>query len=71
MSNWGKAHENNTIGFGQGSNNAIGWGSIYDESYSGDTVLNPDIAPPEPTNANVLTISNNVITIESNVITIE
>lgn len=40
MSEWGKAHINNTIGFGQGSeNNSINWGSSYGNSFSGDTAL--------------------------------
>lgn len=48
MSNWGKAHENNSIGFGQGSaNNSIGWGNIYDKSFSGQTILNPSLSPFE------------------------
>ena len=42
MSNWGKGHENNSIGWGQGGvNNSIGWGSVYDRSASGQTLLNP------------------------------
>ena len=40
MSDWGKAHINNSIGFGQGnSNNTIGWGYIYDSSWSADTII--------------------------------
>lgn len=70
MSNWGKAHENNTIGFGQGSDNSIGWGGVYDKSYSGDTILNPNVTPPET--ATVLTIGNEVLAINTdNVITLE
>ena len=37
---WGQAHVNNTIGYGQGSvNNDISWGSVYEGSWSGETVL--------------------------------
>ena len=37
---WGKAHVNNSIGFGQGAANATnGWGSIYYTSWSADTYL--------------------------------
>ena len=37
--NWGKS-ANNQIGWGQGAvNNSIYWGSIYDDSYSGETEL--------------------------------
>ena len=37
---WGQAHVNNDIGFGQGASNATnGYGSIYDNSWSGDTDL--------------------------------
>lgn len=72
MSNWGKAHENNTISFGQGSDNTINWGVIYDKSFSGDTVLNPNGTPPEPTTATILTIGNDVLAINTdNVITLE
>ena len=42
MSDWGKAHINNSIGFGQGAaNNSISWGLYHKEdiSYSGDTNL--------------------------------
>lgn len=37
--NWGEGVDNN-IGWGQGStNNSIDWGSIYEDSYSGETLL--------------------------------
>ena len=37
---WGQAHVNNEIGFGGGNpNNSISWGSIYADSWSGDTTL--------------------------------
>ena len=37
---WGKAVENNTIGFGKGANNSTNnWGAIYSSSAAGDTVL--------------------------------
>jgi len=40
MSDWGKAHVNNSIGFGQGgANNSIGYGESYDSSWSGDTII--------------------------------
>ena len=46
MSNWGKGHENNSIGWGQGGiNNTINWANAYDRSNSGQTVLNPDLTP--------------------------
>tara|TARA_R110000782_G_scaffold268483_1_gene364993 strand:- start:1291 stop:1533 length:243 start_codon:yes stop_codon:yes gene_type:complete len=37
MSDWGKGSINNNIGWGQGSDNTISWGAIYNISYSGDT----------------------------------
>ena len=37
--NWGQAHVNNAIGYGQGDNNLIGWGYCYSVSSSGDTAL--------------------------------
>tara|TARA_R110002051_G_scaffold302920_1_gene371520 strand:+ start:979 stop:1206 length:228 start_codon:yes stop_codon:yes gene_type:complete len=37
---WGQARVNNTIGFGQGSdNNNISWGSIYEDSWSGESSI--------------------------------
>lgn len=39
MSDWGKGAQNNTIGWGQSSTNSIGYGSIYETSYAGDTAL--------------------------------
>ena len=39
MSGWGKGVDNNTIGWGRGSTNDIGWGSIYADSPSGDTAI--------------------------------
>ena len=40
MSNWGKAHINNNIGFGQAALAGNGFGSVYDKSENGFTVLN-------------------------------
>ena len=37
MSDWGKGALNNNIGWGQGFNNTISWGSVYPVSYSGET----------------------------------
>jgi len=34
---WGQGATNNNIGWGRGSSNDIGWGSVYDSSYVGDT----------------------------------
>lgn len=34
---WGQGATNNDIGWGRGSSNDIGWGSVYDSSYVGDT----------------------------------
>lgn len=34
---WGQGATNNNIGWGRGSTNDIGWGSVYAESYVGDT----------------------------------
>jgi len=34
---WGQGTTNNDIGWGRGSSNDIGWGSVYDSSYVGDT----------------------------------
>ncbi len=52
---WGQAHVNNTIGFGQGSANSTNaHGSIYDESWSGDT--------------NIKGISNEAIEFENRVV---
>ena len=39
MSDWGKGAINNNIGWGQGFNNEINWGSIYALSYTGDTSI--------------------------------
>ena len=37
---WGKAVENNTIGYGKGANNSTNnWGAIYSSSAAGDTLL--------------------------------
>jgi len=36
---WGQGHVDNSIGWGQGDNNDIGWGEIYGSSASGDTAL--------------------------------
>ena len=36
---WGQGTINNSIGWGQGSTNDIGWGSIYADSPSGDTAI--------------------------------
>jgi len=36
---WGQAAKNNTNGFGKLATNNIGAGSIYENSYSGDTAL--------------------------------
>jgi len=36
---WGQGTINNTIGWGQGSTNAIGWGSVYANSPGGDTAI--------------------------------
>lgn len=66
MSNWGKEHENNSIDWGQGSDNTIGWGIVYDESYSGDTVLNPE---PKIT-ASVLVLNGKVLNIDNQLIKI-
>lgn len=52
---WGQAHLNNTIGFGQGAANSInGYGSIYDDSWIGET--------------NIKGISNEVIEFENRVV---
>jgi hypothetical protein len=37
MSDWGKGAKNNNIGWGQGFENIISWGSVYPVSYSGET----------------------------------
>lgn len=34
---WGQGHINNAIGWGQGYDAIIGWGSIYTTSNSGQT----------------------------------
>jgi hypothetical protein len=34
---WGDGAANNTIGWGQGANNVIGWGDIHADSYAGAT----------------------------------
>jgi hypothetical protein len=34
---WGDGASNNNIGWGQGANNAIGWGDIHADSYAGAT----------------------------------
>jgi len=39
MSGWGQGTINNSIGWGQGSTNSIGWGSIYADSPTGDTAI--------------------------------
>jgi len=36
---WGQGHVDNSIGWGQGDNNDIGWGEVYGSSASGDTAL--------------------------------
>ena len=42
MSDWGKG-VNNNIRLGQGADNDIGWGSIYDKSNAGETLLKSDL----------------------------
>jgi len=40
INGWGQSHVNNEIGFGGGNpNNSISWGVIYNDSWSGDTIL--------------------------------
>jgi hypothetical protein len=39
MSDWGKGSLNNNIGWGQGADNTISWGAIYNISYSGETSI--------------------------------
>tara|TARA_R110002110_G_scaffold42316_1_gene132920 strand:- start:1429 stop:2232 length:804 start_codon:yes stop_codon:yes gene_type:complete len=48
MSGWGKGVDNNTIGWGRGSTNDIGWGSIYANSPGGDTAL--EVSTPSYSN---------------------
>lgn len=35
--NWGQGSSTNSIGFGQGANNSIGWGSIHKNSWNNPT----------------------------------
>lgn len=37
INGWGDGASNNNIGWGQGADNAIGWGSIYADSWAGAT----------------------------------
>tara|TARA_R110000822_G_scaffold68577_1_gene166847 strand:+ start:359 stop:700 length:342 start_codon:yes stop_codon:yes gene_type:complete len=39
MSDWGEGALNNNIGWGQGFNNTISWGSVYGVSYAGQTII--------------------------------
>jgi hypothetical protein len=39
MTDWGKGAVSNTIGWGEGRNNTISWGSIYPVSYFGQTSI--------------------------------
>ena len=41
MSDWGKGALNNNIGWGQGNFNNISWGSVYQFSYFGQTIVFP------------------------------
>ena len=44
---WGDGASNNNINWGQGSNNAIGWGSVYSVSSAGSTDI-VGVAPSTP-----------------------
>ena len=46
---WGDGAANNTIGWGKGATNAIGWGSVYAVSSAGrtDIIGGPALAAPE------------------------
>jgi hypothetical protein len=59
---WGEGVDNN-IGWGQGStNNSIDWGSSYEDSYSGETLL--EISNPTP-----LTVDSTAYKADSTIIT--
>jgi hypothetical protein len=66
MADWGQGALNNNIGWGQGADNNIGWGSIYNISYSGDVIISGLINQIENIISSFKTrVSNNIGTFES------
>ena len=58
---WGDGAANNTIGWGQGATNAIGWGSVYAVSSAGRTdIIGITATPPVNTVAPVISGSTTV-----------
>ena len=59
---WGQG-VNNDIGWGQGStNNSIGWGSVYEVSESGETLLETEAS-------GALTVDSTLYTSDSTLLT--
>jgi len=64
---WGQG-VNNDIGWGQGStNNSIGWGSVYEVSESGETLLE-DLAEPLTVDSTLYTSDSTLITADQTLI---
>lgn len=65
--NWGDGVDN-SIGWGQGStNNSIGWGSIYSVSESGETLLQ-DLAEPFTADTTLYTADTDLYTADQTLI---
>jgi hypothetical protein len=62
---WGQA-VNNDIDWGQGStNNNISWGIVYDDSYSGETLLEIELMQSISVDSILYTSDNGIITSDS------
>ena len=70
---WGDGAANNTIGWGQGATNAIGWGSVYAVSSAGRTDIigatgtAPSNIDPPVINNDTFYYENSVISFTGNV----
>jgi hypothetical protein len=66
--NWGEGVDNN-IGWGQGStNNSIDWGSSYEDSYSGETLLEIEIATSLTVDSTAYKVDSTLITSDQTLI---
>jgi hypothetical protein len=65
MADWGEGAINNNIGWGKGFDNAIGWGSVYSVSYTGQTVISQVINIQGIVNAFKLRVSTDGGTFEA------
>jgi len=66
--NWGDGVDN-SIGWGQGStNNSISWGSVYSVSESGETLLEAAGSTPFTADTTLYTADTNLLTADQTLI---